>query len=438
MITASRFTGIDLHIGISGTFDIENYGDLLFPLIAEAELAQRLGQLTLRRFSYHRKEPPDWPYTVTSLTELPASACSLDGMLIGGGHIIRFDKWVAWGYEPPAPNIHHPTGYWLTPILIALQNGIPVAWNAPGVHGNIPAWAWPLMEMAINGSLYVSVRDEPSRQALTRFADSAEINVVPDTAFGVARLLDPRQPSPTFQRLRDDLRLKRPYVVVQANADLEVFARFARKHPQLLQGYQLVVLPTGPILGDDDAIFGDDLPGLVRPTTWLNPLALAELIRHASGVAAISLHLSITALALGVPLFRPAGAFGGKHAILASHDGVFQFDDGAGIDPLRFAAEPGRTAPSPTVRSAVRQLERHWDRVSEVFLAAGEAPSIRQKISRFWQKMPGILETHATARDELEEREQRIAALHASTSWKLTAPLRSFGVLRRRRRRGET
>src|SRR2546425_11656527 len=104
----------DLQIGLFGTFDVENYGDLLFPLIAEAELTARLGTVKLHPFSYHAKSPPDWPYTVPSLTELPRMAGNLDGVLIGGGFIVRFGKETAVGYGPPTPAIHHPTGYWLT------------------------------------------------------------------------------------------------------------------------------------------------------------------------------------------------------------------------------------------------------------------------------------------------------------------------------------
>ena len=42
-------------IGIVGTFDVQNFGDLLFPLIAERELESRLGPIKLHRFSYHAK-----------------------------------------------------------------------------------------------------------------------------------------------------------------------------------------------------------------------------------------------------------------------------------------------------------------------------------------------------------------------------------------------
>ncbi len=79
-------------IAIFGTFDVENYGDLLFPILAEAALSTRLGAVKLHKFSYHEKSASDWPYTVTSLTELPELACQLDAILIGGGFLIRFDK----------------------------------------------------------------------------------------------------------------------------------------------------------------------------------------------------------------------------------------------------------------------------------------------------------------------------------------------------------
>jgi lipopolysaccharide transport system ATP-binding protein len=411
-----------LQLGIFGTFDVENYGDLLFPLIVEAELSRRLRPLTLYRFSYRPKQSPDWPYTVTSLTELPAMAANLDGVIIGGGHIIRFDKRIAPGYAPPAPTIHHPTGYWLAPILIALQHGIPVVWNTPGVHGDVPAWADPLMKLAINESLYVSVRDEPSRQTLARFADDAEINVVPDTAFGVTRLLDARRPSSDFIRLRDEHGLNDSYIIIQATPDLRGFARFVRRHRQLFRNQRLLILPTGPIFGDDIAALGDDLPGIVRLPTWPSPLLLTELIRQAAAVVAISLHLSITALAFGVPLFRPASAFGGKYGFLSELEGVLPFDDKGRIDPRRFAERlERRDGPSPQVSAALRRLDVHWDRIADVFLSARKSPHELQAVSRFWQTVPGLLEAS----------DGRVAARSHSGLRRFTSPLQYLGWLRR-------
>src|SRR4051812_41564171 len=96
-------------IGICGTFDLENFGDLLFPLLAEEALTRRLGPIRLRRFSYRRMTVPSWMYDVEPASALPEAIHELDAMLIGGGFLIRFDKDVAPAYQPDLPAIHHPT-----------------------------------------------------------------------------------------------------------------------------------------------------------------------------------------------------------------------------------------------------------------------------------------------------------------------------------------
>lgn len=436
-------------IGLSGTFDVQNYGDLLFPLVAEAELTERLGDVKLRPFSYHAKTPPDWPYTVTSVTELPQITASLDGMLIGGGFIIRFDKEVAPGYGPPTQAIHHPTGYWLTPALIALQHGIPVAWNAPGMHCNeIPTWAYPLMEMAFTLSRYIAVRDEPSRTVLADFADR-EIAVVPDTCFGIARLLD-RQPSIEINRLREAAGLTDPYIIIQAALGLDSFLRFVRNHKQRLRGFRFLALPIGPVLGDDAAILGDDLPGLVRLPTWPHPLLMAELISQSEAVIGHSYHLAITALASGVPVFTPQDLSTGKYSALRDFETIYQMSKATEPDPDWFMERVGSTTPSAAARATLDQLARHWDRIADI-IRAGHA-NTGPTLNRFWQSLPGLLEDAATRRAagvealetesaeqhrridepslqahaELATEDTRSAAFHKSISGKLASLLRFF------------
>ena len=424
-------------IGICGTFDVENYGDLLLPLIAEKELTNRLGPVKLRRFSYFPKTLPGWPYEVTSLVELPSLVGGLDGLLIGGGHLIRFDKQIAANnYGPPTTDLHHPTAYWLTPALMALQQNIPVAWNAPGVNGCIPDWAEPLMETALNLSSYVAVRDEPSWRELARFAHGTEIAVVPDTAFGVARLFDSEAPGPDFIRLREAAGLTRPYVVVQATGGLDAFIRLAQERPAVLEDHQVVVLPIGPILGDDAACLTNALPGALHLPDWPPPLVLAELIGGADAAIGTSLHLAITALAFGVPSFRPAKEFKGKYSILSGFNTVYAFDNQTGIDPHWFAARLGAGPPSPATRAANERLSHHWDRIA-VTIEGNRTRDVSQVLGRFWQTIPRLLEDWSGERDsahvavaelkeELADREAELAKLRDSISWKLTTPLRSM------------
>ena len=334
---------------ITQRIGVENYGDVLFPLIAERELTDRLGSVNLQRFSYFEKAPPRWPYKVTSLAELPKIAASLDGMIIGGGHLIRFDKHIAPGYQPPLPDIHHPTGYWLNPALLALHHGCPVVWNAPGAYGEVPHWARPLMELAIKFSAYVAVRDEPARQMLAPFANARDIAVVPDTCFGIPSIVDPKRPSQDFSTFRQSLNILDPYLVIQATGGLDAFVRLVREHADRFAGYRLVSLRMGPILGDEDNVLRD-VPGLIQLPGWPHPLVMAELIAGAKGAVGVSLHLAITALAFGVPVFRPKNACTGKYAILAGQRHCRPAGVQEHITRKRIASEAGVSQPAGQAR----------------------------------------------------------------------------------------
>jgi lipopolysaccharide transport system ATP-binding protein len=380
-------------IGIVGTFDVRNFGDLLFPLIAEAELRERLGAVQLHRFSYHAKTPPDWPYAVTSVADLPEVVADLDAMLIGGGFIIRFDKDVAPGYKPPDPSIPHPTGYWLTPALIALQRRIPVVWNAPGMHINdVPRWAHPLLRLALGLSAYVAVRDEPSRATLAPFVEGDRITVVPDTAFGITRLL-PAEASDELQRLWHAAGITKPYILVQAADSLSWFPRFVESGKRLLSGWQFVALPVAPALGESAA----NVPGLLELATWPDPLLLAELISHAAAVVGHSYHLAITALTSGVPVFTWMDLSIGKFTALRDFETIYPLSAVQKSNAEWFASRIGRRKPLPAMETSLRLLANHWDRVV-TSIRSGTDPSTGAAIGRFWQSLPLTLEEQAPRR----------------------------------------
>jgi Rps23 Pro-64 3,4-dihydroxylase Tpa1-like proline 4-hydroxylase len=311
-------------------------------------------------------------------------------LLIGGGFLIRFDKRVADGYGPPSAAIHHPTGYWLTPALMALDRGLPVAWNAPGMHCNdIPAWAEPLLELAVEQSAYVSVRDVPSRNALSRFASRQRIHLVPDTAFGLAQLL-PAQESAAMQRVREQVGLHKPYIVVQpVRWQDDGFPAFLAQHRERLADYQLLALPMGPVLGDETALLGEARADFVELPFWPDPLLLAELIANASAVVGYSYHLAISALTAGVPVFTSVDLDAGKFTTLREFETVHRLSS-IEEGPDAFLSRLGRRAPEAAVRATLPLLDEHWDRIAGCIRdGRREVDSV---FNRFWQSLPTFLE----------------------------------------------
>ena len=421
-------------IAICGTFDVENYGDLLFPIIAEAELTKRLGPVKFHRFSYHAKSKPEWPYTVTSVSELPHLAAHLDGVLIGGGFIIRFDKDVAPAYAPPTPEIHHPTGYWLTPALVALQHGIPLIWNAPGMHCNpVPEWAEPLMRLVLQNSCHTRVRDEHSHEALRQFCNDFEIATVPDTAFAISRIVNTPQASSEFKKLREVSGLTGPYIIVQTIHCVAPFIRFVQKHPHILEGLRVLLLPLGPVLGDHETVVESGFSDPVRLPAWPSPLLLAELISQAEAVVGHSYHLAITALACGVPVFSSASLSEGKYTALSEFETIFPLPREDENNARWFLSRLGKSCPPMRAQRALAQLDEHWDRVAKI-IREGKV-NTPPRLGRFLQSLPGLLESAAAESaagqrqaDELKHdlalANSRIRALYSSRSFRITAPLR--------------
>lgn len=426
----------ELHIGIFGTFDLQNYGDLLFPMMAEYELSKRLGDVKIHPFSYHAKTSQNWIYNVQSLADLPEKIHHLDGVLIGGGHIIRFDKQVAINYFPPVEDIHHPTGYWLTPMLLALQANIPIIWNAPGVWGKAPDWIMPMLTMAVEQSDYIALRDDWAKELLESFLPQhhTNIHVIPDTIFSLAQLFPIQNPSSDFLNLRQALDLTRPYLVVQGAPGLERIGQLIQENPIFFNNYQILVILTAPVCGDSIAHVEQHLPKFISLPFWPHPRLMAEIIGNAEAVIGMSLHLSITALAYGKPVFRPAYSAHRKYDLLRKFDTVYFFND----EPIAlewFTSRLKSPAVSPQMLLTLNELSRHWDEVAKILSAPLKKEQPIAAIQSIWQKFPVMLETYVeklSAKEEciviqnqtIDARNTRIEDLLASNSWKITSPFR--------------
>jgi len=383
-------------IGIFGTFDVENWGDLLFPLVARAELVARLGSIEVIPFSYRAKPASSWFYDVRALESLPDAIDGLDAILIGGGHLIRFDKMVAPGYHPNDPRLHHPTSYWLLPAMLGVAAGIPVIWNGPSASRNLPAWAAPLLGPALRHSSRIAVRDSSTRDELARFAPETTIHVIPDTAFGITRVVPANGPaSPEFNALAERIGLRPPYILLQASARASEFTEPIKAARAALPGHQFVEIEIGPEIGDrlghHDALA---LASHIKIQQWPSPPLLAEIVARSSGVIATSLHLSLTALAYHHPVLRPAEKPGSKYALLEEHDTVVPMTRKKAGGGEKFAVKVLNPTPSHALPGVLDQLATHWDKTAAL-VRAGRLPSADLGPPDFLMRLPFYLEQAA-------------------------------------------
>ena len=389
-----------LRIGMVGTFDVANFGDLLFPLVARQELARRLGPVEIRPFSYHARSAPSWPFDVIPLERLATELPSLDLLLVGGGDIIRFDARMARGYYPSSPRIHHPTGFWLSPIFLAHVANVPVAWNAPGIPRPIPHWASALVRASVAVSAYVSVRDTASRELLGYLVPESLVEVVPDTAFDAAALLADRAAPPD----RGD-RLASPgpdtdgYLVVQSRPE---WRRWLPPPSARARTPSLVLTPVGPALGDLISV-PRNLPSRTSFCPPLDPYQMLDLIARSSGVVGTSLHLTIAALSLDRPALRPKSEGLRKYRMLEGLGGVRSFDPRA-PDGLDGVLAPGAPVPVAAQLTEMRQrLARHWDTVASLASATSALPrpprSWTPLLMDLWERLPATLEQRSTSEE---------------------------------------
>lgn len=350
-----------MKIAMFGTFDIGNFGDIFFPIVAEKKLAE-FGHPEITLFSYRAMSRESWCYDVEPIQAFPERASEFDLVIVGGGHLVHFHRYAGPDYGPTDPSIPHPLGFWWLPAVAGAMARIPVALHAVSASPSVPQWADPLMHAFMDSLDYVAVRDEGTLANLKRFArPGQEISLVADSVFSVSDFLHRGHPSPEYKALVEETGIGANYLVLQPTPILRrnmdsvlELAKAARD-----RGWELLELPIYNEKLNYAGFFGD-LPGLRRIEKWPNPLLLAEVIANAQAVVGHSLHLSVVASAYGVPVYRTRFADTSKFILLNRFPNIHFLGDG---QPLRGWSD---SEPDMAVALEVkRQLQDHWRRLAE-------------------------------------------------------------------------
>ncbi|HEY0397898.1 MAG TPA: polysaccharide pyruvyl transferase family protein [Acidimicrobiia bacterium] len=480
-------------VALWGTFDVDNYGDHLFPRVAAHELRRRLPEAVVDAYSPYgwlhptgldggRAASPLGPWSPERARRLAASHHLV---VVGGGELIHLnDPLLAPVYETTADELRRmaPSRFFVEGLGPELEADCPVVWHGVGVPWAPDGDGARRLRAALAPRPYVTVRDRHSAQRLAEAGVDRPVDVVPDSALLVERILPLTSLCDRLDRLRRAgaypgpapaaaVAAGEPALLSRAwrdqGAQVRGTAAGAGSGPLVVQGCDLllahldavvaamtrwqagrpvplevVVVETGRCRGD--AVFAEALAQALKPgRVWRLPAGaavedLAAAIAGAGVFLGSSLHGAITALAYGRPfvLLNLMGE--------AKLDG---FGDLTGLDRYvvhtaaeilpaldRALADP---APPGLLADLQHRIDRHFDRLAE--LASGRAaarPGVRPD--------PGlaadaVADHLGRLQDELDASRRRagaaereLAALQATRTFRVLAPARGlYGRLRR-------
>lgn len=371
-------------IFLTGMFDMDNYGDLLFPLVA----AHRLGAYGYRTVPVApTAQPATFPDAMAPIDighllrgDEPAA-----GIVIGGGYIIHTSSVVDFvqQYQVQGAEPWCGVGLWLGATLAAALRDVPVAWNAPGVPHPFSARQRELIGAALRATSYIAVRDHGSARLLAAPADFP-VSIVPDPIADLARIW----PKPGLSgAYRDLLQRKgvdaniRPMTIHVRNRSMAgmpaeslagMLGAFARAH-----GLTPMLVAVGA--SHDDPSVARTLAAHLgtSPIVLDDAVSLREItaaLAHSVVYVGASLHGYIASAAYGIPAVLVARPAYHKFSGFLEHTGRMQDLARNWTEALKLAAERLGEAPCaripPTVFAA---LDRHWDSIH----AAMQAPRSR-------------------------------------------------------------
>lgn len=292
-----------------GSFDVENFGDLLFPIVFEHEIKKRIKLSKLFLFSPNGGTMPFYNKKVysTSILDKFCSSHDIDGIILGGGDTVRLDRKILKDY----PESFRPSlSIWQYPILIANKYKIPSIFNCPGSPIEFGIYR-QIVNDTLKMSSYISVRDPKAKEVLSDI-DSPKVNVIIDSVNLVDNVYPQSKLDKTFKAFKRNIpHLEKKYIVLQVNniqTDNKDFIENLQKLVSLINDkydYQVVFSPIGYVHNDLDCL-KKIYSGVSERNTIIrkkmDPETMLAVFSHSSGFIGTSLHGLVTSNVYRVPI----------------------------------------------------------------------------------------------------------------------------------------
>ena len=300
------------NIALAGTFDVENYGDLMFPDVFERAMKERGLNFNMFLFSPSDKAPEalNDSRMVYSFKDFEAlnNKKKFDALIIGGGALIHYRHFKI--YLPGKTNRedYYNIHSWLSLMYLASKHNIKIIFNLPQVPFDIPKELRNLTKIALEQVDYLSTRDSFSKKYIEEIYDKNEkkpvINIFPDSVCIVNELWDKKE---LEERKKEILRFDEKYMVLHfqyaEKLSDETFLKLDNiVNDAIEKGLKVVLLPIGYTHGDMELMIDFNEKGGNKCIVFNNKLDIHDMTAILMGCeyyVGMSFHGSIVSMAFG-------------------------------------------------------------------------------------------------------------------------------------------
>ncbi|MCF7728056.1 polysaccharide pyruvyl transferase family protein [Sulfitobacter sp. M22] len=361
-----------------GTFDVDNYGDLLFPKIIE----WRLRDYEIQHISPTKGKScfSDSSYSSNLSTKEPIATFT------GGGNIFRFNRTPLDIYSKCSGSAY--PSLVIDPCISARTKGVPYIINSPSIaKREMTLFEKIVFSRVIATADYISFRDQKSMDFTSRITKKS-IHLVPDTAFDISRM---------WPHLKSDQNHVSPYAVFHVNSR---YGGAPEKVADAIKdfisssGLKVVFLPIGPCHGDYD--YAKKISSLVGHEAEIfddfKLKGFAEKIANSALYVGSSMHGFITAASYGVPcgLVLKKGymnKFEGVLEALEMGDNVIVHSWNDIIPLAKAVAPPDKKALS----DIFDRLDKHWRNIEICLSSSTKSEELSFPLEHFLIKISQII-----------------------------------------------
>lgn len=282
-----------------GAFDVENFGDLLFPEVLKKQLGS---DYDIDLFSpLGGKKPFDnvEVFPVSSL-ETKIIQNKYKGIIIGGGDLIRTDQKIYIKNDVYGYSVDPSLELWAYPIILANKYNIPVMLNSVGITNDFNNSEKFLVKTLLGSVDYISTRDTEGNNTLKKIG-IFNVPTVPDTVLTIRDVYSDDELNNNYKSLKTKEIIPQinDYIIFQHNStnidDSKYYNNIVNLIKKVSEKHKVLLMPIGYIHDDDkilNKIAKEKINNVytIKSGVKLSPKDMLSIIKNSYGYIGTSMH----------------------------------------------------------------------------------------------------------------------------------------------------